>query len=60
MVYPYDVQWLPGFYKYDRFDEYKLSEVLSTPAYDTAAKESEKTAQEERFWSKSFLLRSVV
>ncbi|CAM9397930.1 unnamed protein product [Ectocarpus fasciculatus] len=50
-----------GFFKYDDFDTYKLSEIFSTPDENLGSKDQEspglKAALKERFLTKSFLLR---
>lgn len=56
-----DVRREPGFFKYDDFDTYKLSEIFSTPDENLGSKDQEspglKAALKERFLTKSFLLR---
>lgn len=50
-----------GFFKYDDFDTYKLSEILSTPDESVGSDDNEspalKEALKEQFLTKSFLLR---
>ncbi|CAM9233322.1 unnamed protein product, partial [Ectocarpus sp. 12 AP-2014] len=50
-----------GFFKYDDFDKYKLSEILSTPDENVGSDDKEspalKEALKEHFLTKSFLLR---